>query len=368
MCGIAGTCRDPRLASGVGAVQRALDLLSHRGPDDTGLEGWDVGGCEVVLGQTRLAIIDLTSGGHQPMATQDGRYALVFNGEIYNYRELRAELESLGRTFSSQSDTEVLLVAWQHWGRECLHRLRGMFAFVVLDNQERTLTCARDPFGIKPFHYTQAGGGFAFASEVPALIDLVDRSFEINHRQAYRFLRLGFYDESAETFIDGIYKLRPGSMMELDLAAGRLSDQERWWWPSVDERQDLSFDQAADAAARTGSRLRRAPHAQRRPARYRLLRGDRLLRHRRGHASRGARCRPQHLLLHRAQLTVRRGAVGRPGERARGRRPAQGGCDVRGVGRTTSTTWCALRASRSPARASMPSTGCFGPLARQASR
>ena len=98
MCGIAGTCRDAGRATGAGAMQRALGRLSHRGPDDIGLEGWDVAGREVILGQTRLAIIDLTSGGHQPMTTRDGRYALVFNGEIYNYRELRVELEAVGRS------------------------------------------------------------------------------------------------------------------------------------------------------------------------------------------------------------------------------------------------------------------------------
>lgn len=246
MCGIAGTSVDPGLASGASAVQRALALMSHRGPDDLGLHRWAVAEREVVLGQTRLAIIDLTSGGHQPMTTSDGRYALVFNGEIYNYRELRMELEMAGRAFTSQSDTEVLLAAWQHWGRQCLHRLRGMFAFVVLDTHEQTLTCVRDPFGIKPFHFTQANGGFAFASEVPALIDLVGRPFEVNHRQVYRFLQLGFYDESEETFVDSIDKLRPGSMIEVDLETGRLSTQERWWWPSVEERRDLSFDQAAE--------------------------------------------------------------------------------------------------------------------------
>jgi asparagine synthase (glutamine-hydrolysing) len=246
MCGIAGWCGEPRQASGAARVERALGLLKHRGPDDLGMERREVGGREVVVGQTRLAVIDLTAGGHQPMTSADGRYVLVFNGELYNYRELRTELEAAGHAFSSQSDTEVLLVAWQHWAEDCLPRLRGMFAFAVLDTREQTLTCARDPFGIKPFHYAQVGGAFAFASEVPALADLVGHSLPVNHRQVYRYLQLGFYDESAETFVDGISKLRPGSLMVLDVPTGRLSEQRRWWWPTVEERHDLSFDQAAE--------------------------------------------------------------------------------------------------------------------------
>ena len=122
------------------------------------------------MGQARLSVIDLSQGGHQPMHASDGVASIVFNGEIYNYRELRAELKALGRIFTSDSDTEVLLAAWQHWGKACLPRLVGMFAFVVFDRAQRTLTCVRDAFGIKPFFYTQEQGNFLFASEVKALL------------------------------------------------------------------------------------------------------------------------------------------------------------------------------------------------------
>src|SRR5215217_1819602 len=158
MCGIAGIISlEPEAR--VGAM---LERIEHRGRDDDG--AWAAGaadaeGRRACLGHRRLSIIDTTSAGHQPMLSEDGRYALTFNGEIYNYLELKKELESRGRGFRTGTDTEVLLAAFAEWGEGCLPRLNGMFAFAVWDDRERKLTVARDRLGIKPLYYAPVGGG-----------------------------------------------------------------------------------------------------------------------------------------------------------------------------------------------------------------
>lgn len=170
MCGIAGRwAPNPNPQKAAAAMGAALNALAHRGPDDRGAEVLPLAGGELALGQTRLSIIDLSSGGHQPMHSADGRFTLVFNGEIYNYKELRQELRAAGAQFRTESDTEVLLAAWAHWGEQCLTRLVGMFAFCVVDHQAQRLVLARDAFGIKPLFVWQDQGALAFASEVPAL-------------------------------------------------------------------------------------------------------------------------------------------------------------------------------------------------------
>jgi len=198
------------------------------------------------MGQTRLSIIDLSPGGHQPMSTRDGRFTLVFNGEIYNYRELRTELRALGYRFDTDCDTEVLLVAWQHWGSDCLKRLVGMWAFAIHDAHERTLTCVRDAFGIKPFFYSHEGGQFVFASELPALTRLLTRTPGMNPQRMYEYLVFGTYDTGVSTFLSGVERLPPAHLLTIDLTRDRLTTtSRRWWWPSIDE-QRISFDDAAD--------------------------------------------------------------------------------------------------------------------------
>ncbi|HBU56223.1 MAG TPA: asparagine synthetase B, partial [Gemmatimonadetes bacterium] len=134
------------------STRAALDKLYHRGPDGEGIYRAAVEGGALTLAHRRLAIIDLSDSGLQPMKSDDERYVITYNGEIYNYVELRKELEGLGHSFRTQTDTEVLLVAWRFWGQKALDKLDGMFAFAVFDKLENTLTCVRDPFGIKPFY------------------------------------------------------------------------------------------------------------------------------------------------------------------------------------------------------------------------
>lgn len=168
MCGLAGIFTLDGSPVGVELAQRMAANLAHRGPDGQG--AWSEG--PIGLAHRRLAVIDLSSAGSQPMLASDGQYALVFNGEIYNHRELRAELEAIGRRFRSRSDTEVLLQAWAEWGAAALPRLNGMFAFAIYDRIARELVLARDRYGIKPLYWTKLGRTVAFASEAKGILAL----------------------------------------------------------------------------------------------------------------------------------------------------------------------------------------------------
>jgi asparagine synthase (glutamine-hydrolysing) len=246
MCGILGAFQ----SSPDGGIRRRVDAgmhaLRHRGPDAHGVETYEVATGVVYLGHARLSIIDLTNGGRQPMHAAAGRYAIVFNGEIYNYKELREELKACGYYFTSDSDTEVLLAAWATWGRACLPRLVGMFAFAVLDRETATLTCVRDVFGIKPFFYAQEGGNFLFASEAPALATLKSTKAQLNWQRAYDYLAHGDYDSGPETFFEGVLHLPPGHMLIVDLANRSVGAIERWWTPRIAARYDLGFEEAAE--------------------------------------------------------------------------------------------------------------------------
>jgi asparagine synthase (glutamine-hydrolysing) len=179
------------------------------------------------------------------MHSGDRRYTIVFNGEIYNYRELRALLSTAGYTFTTESDTEVLIAAWAHWGVSGLLRLTGMFAFAIYDREDESLTLVRDAFGIKPLFYSLDEAFLSFASEVPALLKLLPSQPELDLQQAYDYLVYGRYDNQERTFYKGIAHLLPGHWLRVDLKTMHASGPERWWWPSIEERTDLSFENAA---------------------------------------------------------------------------------------------------------------------------
>lgn len=246
MCGIVGlNCKkfDDHFRL---RISQAIKTLKHRGPDDDGFEFYKLRDSITCLGHTRLSILDLSKAGHQPMKSRDGRYVIAFNGEIYNYRELRVELRKLDYVFESDTDTEVLLAAWAEWGVKSLSRLTGMFSFVVLDQIESTLTCVRDAFGIKPLFYTTTDDGFYFASEVSALLSLLPLKPKLNVQRAYDYLVWNNYDDEAGTFYKGIQHLEAGHLLRLEIGNEQHVRIERWWWPSIAERNDLSFDQAAE--------------------------------------------------------------------------------------------------------------------------
>jgi asparagine synthase (glutamine-hydrolysing) len=205
MCGIAGQyCflgREPDRE----LLARMSDQLIHRGPDGVGTE---IRGC-MGLVHRRLAIIDLSGDGLQPMTNEDKTLWLVYNGEIYNYIELREELTGKGHRFHSQSDTEVILHAYEEWGTGCLQRFNGMWAFALWDERTQQLFCARDRFGIKPFYYAEINGSFLFASEIKALLEHPDAGRRPDDEILGTYLAWGVQDHSARTMFDGILQLEP---------------------------------------------------------------------------------------------------------------------------------------------------------------
>ncbi len=220
MCGIVGFINGRGDAQGP-VLQAMLARIAHRGPDGQGIF---VDG-PAALGHRRLAIIDL-DGGPQPMFNEDGRLAVVFNGEIYNYRELTAELTDSGHVFATRSDTEVLLHGWEQWGPELLPRLRGMFAFALWDRDARQLFCARDAFGIKPLYYYRADDGtLLFASEIKAFLDHPSFEKQLNERQLELYLSFQ-YSPGEETFFTGVKKLLPGHWLRFD---GTTLQTGAWW-------------------------------------------------------------------------------------------------------------------------------------------
>jgi asparagine synthase (glutamine-hydrolysing) len=195
------------------------DRIAHRGPDDHGVAV--IGPCG--LGHRRLSIIDLSPLGHQPMQTEDGRVTIAFNGEIYNFPELRAELEQAGIRFKSRSDTEVLLRGYVHWGREMFVRLNGMFAFALWDQCDRRLTLVRDRFGIKPLYYRLDGKRLAFGSEIKAVLASGSFDHRINWQAFHEYLYYG-NPLRANTMFEGIKELLPGQYLTFDESGVKFSD------------------------------------------------------------------------------------------------------------------------------------------------
>jgi asparagine synthase (glutamine-hydrolysing) len=212
MCGICGIIDLRQPASREAGIRGMMQAMKHRGPDDEGVlhEG------HVHLGFVRLSIIDLTSAGHQPMLSADGRFALIFNGEIYNYIELRAELSAAGVEFRTRTDAEVLLAAYQAWGEECLDRFNGMWSFVIHDRVGKKIFAARDRFGIKPFYYLRTKDMFAFASEIPPLLPLLGRKPSPDNQSIFDYLVFNRSDQTERTFFEEVRKLQHGHSLSIE--------------------------------------------------------------------------------------------------------------------------------------------------------
>ena len=224
MCGIAGILNldgRPALAA---TVKRMTDAIAHRGPDG---EGCFIDGA-IGLGHRRLAIIDLSPAGRQPMATADGRYVITYNGELYNFRELRVELEALGHAFVSRSDTEVLVTAWAQWGPEALERFNGLLAFAVWDKRARTLTFARDRYGTKPLYYALAGQTLVFGSEVKAILAHPAFHAKLDKEALLEYFTFqNFFTD--RTLFKGVQLLPAGCWLQIEDGASHLSRPTRYW-------------------------------------------------------------------------------------------------------------------------------------------
>ena len=227
--------------------------MRHRGPDEEGFLAGDARAPGLALGMRRLSIIDL-AGGHQPAWNETKDVAVIFNGELYNYRDLRERLSLCGHRFATQSDTEILVHAWEEWGEDALTELRGMFAFALLDLRERYATApilflARDPLGIKPLYYTQTAEGFAFASEVRALLASGAVPKRLSQDAVTAYLLFGSVPEPV-TLLEGVFSLPPGHRMLLHVPERRRVPRARPWW-----------DPAISPAARDTGRPRDLPAA-----------------------------------------------------------------------------------------------------------
>lgn len=260
MCGIAG-CIDFRRGTSqddlVAIVERMANSVSHRGPDDSGT--WVDASAGVALGHRRLAIIDLSAAGHQPMHSADGRYVLVYNGEIYNYLQLRQELSALGHTFQSHSDTEVVLAAFRQWDvSTALSRFNGMFAMALWDRKERALILARDRFGEKPLYYGLQGGSLLFGSELKALRAHPAFAPDIDRQAVTQFLRF-VYVPAPRSIYEGIRKVAPASWLMIK-SEGDVDRAPTAYWSMADVARDgvsRRFSGSEDEAVNELDRLLR---------------------------------------------------------------------------------------------------------------
>lgn len=241
MCGVFGSL-------GFVAERARIDIVAHRGPDGSGWQVFPSAAGPVALGHRRLAIIDVSDAGLQPMSDRSGRFHLVFNGEIYNYIELREDLKSKGHVFVSGSDSEVLLAAYAEWGENCLDRFLGMFAFIVWDQGQQRLFAARDRFGIKPLYFVANRYGLAFGSEIKQLLGLPGLSGSMNLARVRDFLVSGVTNHTSETLFDGVLQVQPGCSVSVDASrpwTGNVSPR-RWYAIPAASGLELSESEAAE--------------------------------------------------------------------------------------------------------------------------
>jgi len=228
MCGICGIINFNNATVEETSIRKMMHIMKHRGPDDEGVFMDD----NIGLGYVRLSIIDLTSAGHQPMVDNSGRFVMIFNGEIYNYIELKEELKEKYQ-FKTHTDSEALLAAYIVWGEACLHKFNGMFALAIYDKQNKSVFIARDRFGVKPFYYIQTVDCFAFCSEIPPLLTLLPNKPNPDYQSIFDFLTFNRTDQTERTFFDEVKKLQHGK--QLNISENKITIT-KWY----DLRQEVS--------------------------------------------------------------------------------------------------------------------------------
>lgn len=281
MCGIGAIIDLSGSVDTIPAIRDMMSLVRHRGPDDEGyaflsgptaqyafvggadtpqecftaalpysptghIQKTDRSSARIALGHRRLSIIDLSPAGHQPMCTADGKFAIIYNGEIYNHLELRSDLEHLGHRFLTHSDTEVILHAYREWDRDCLRRFNGMFAFIIIDRQRGRLFATRDRFGVKPLYYWHSPKGFlAFASEIKQFTVLPGWNAVMNGQRVYDYLNWGLSDHTEETCFAGVSQLRGGEYIDEPLERLTRTFPVQRWYQLAPEPFQGSLDEAA---------------------------------------------------------------------------------------------------------------------------
>jgi asparagine synthase (glutamine-hydrolysing) len=271
MCGILSIVNN-KISAGSANLLRACSIIKHRGPDDEGFLTWSGDGppsvwagndtsastlahwqyarlepgqrFKVGFGHRRLSILDLSPAGHQPMTYPDAGLAITFNGEVYNYIEIKSELEALGHQFISTSDTEVILHAWAQWGVKCLDRFNGMFSFVILDYHRKQLYAVRDRFGVKPLYYYQGATAIYLASEIKQIKTSPDFQFHLNEQVARIFLASGAVDHSESTFDTKIKQLPGGHYLYIDLSVDTAEFQIKQWYELRPQKWRGSYEEA----------------------------------------------------------------------------------------------------------------------------
>ena len=224
MCGLLGIV-DYKKSVSTGLFNEMLNSLKHRGPDDEGIEVFSLESCSIFLGHRRLSIIDISSNGHQPMLYE--HLAIIYNGEVYNFKDIRQDLIAEGYSFDSNSDTEVILKSYHFWGIDCVERFRGMFAFAIYDSKQQEIIIFRDRAGVKPLYYSQTDNALIFSSELRPLLNYPDFNKEIDFEAVSSYLQFG-YIHAPKTIFKSVQKLLPGHYLKYDIRS-KILVKECYW-------------------------------------------------------------------------------------------------------------------------------------------